>query len=193
MRPLFVTAIAGSVLALSACGGGAEPPEAAPPSSSGTPSGSASPGGSGTPEGEVTLPAEVRGTSAEAGARTVELFITEMNRAAISGDTRLLRQLYDADECENCVALTELIEDVYAGGGTIDGRVWINPQLGRPNAGEEGQLGVLVRLQSGGQIIKRSDGSVERGSRGQNLEQAYTLALSDQQWVVYTVNTRTMS
>ncbi len=186
MRPLLVTAIAGSVLALSACGGGAEPPEAAPPSSSGTPS--ESPSASGTPEAEVTLPAEVQGTSKEAAKQTVLLFIDEINRAGQNGDTRLVRQLFTED-CQNCETIVGNIESIYEAGGSVKGDTWVDLEAATPNSPRQGIVGLSVRATYGDQVVREdSESDPESTTGGVRQIFSYTVIRQGGRWMITTIN-----
>jgi hypothetical protein len=69
------------------------------------------------------MPAEAKGTSAEAAKAFVRYWIDSLNYAAQSGRTDHLKRL-NSQTCAACVAITDFIDKVYSSGGFIHGDGW---------------------------------------------------------------------
>jgi hypothetical protein len=112
----LLAAFAAGALALAGCQANPAPPPLASASTSPKPSPSPA-------TAAPTLPAEAQGTSKAAAKAFVRHWIDVLNYAMSTGDTAGLVELADRS-CSTCEAIADRIEDVYAGGGHLEGTGW---------------------------------------------------------------------
>ncbi len=156
--------------ALSSCGGDPEPQfeaeaSAEPSTSSSSPSASAEPEPweERTPEGAVAFAKHWTATFSEA-------FQT--------GDTSDLSAV-SAPDCKTCSTFIELIDSVYADGGTISGEPWILEEPGWVQSGET--FVVTGRMAIPEQVIRRS-GEDPEPAAALTRRYIFTIAWADGGW-----------
>lgn len=121
MRTVGAWLVAGpiaAVLLLSGCGGSPEPSPVANPTKGASPS--ASP--SASPRAPA-LPAAAKEKTRAGAIAFARSFMDALNYAGATGDTRLLRSAY-IKLCTRCEAISDSIDETYAGGGKIEGGEW---------------------------------------------------------------------
>jgi hypothetical protein len=154
-----------------------DPPAASPPPSA-SPSATAS---STAPSGPPTLPPEARGTTPEAAEAFVRYYVSLINYATVTLDTRALKRVSQPD-CSTCQLIFNISQNMKAAGRSYEGGQWTIAEL-QPLPAPRGHRQVRALIRVAQLSVLSADGSTERVS-GHDTSYVFDLVKRAESWSV---------
>ncbi|MCW2759475.1 MAG: hypothetical protein JWO46_3221 [Nocardioidaceae bacterium] len=174
MRASLTRLAVALALAVSLAGcGGANPKPSPVVESSATPSPSAS--------GAPTMPAEAKGTDAEAAKAFVQHYLAVLSYATSTGDVSDLKRL-GLDSCKSCQNVIAEIERLYGVGGSASGEGYTAQRFNASNA--HGIWTLNLTINAAPQTIVSSKSAKPSTSPDSQTRATFHLITQDEGWVV---------
>jgi hypothetical protein len=182
-RGLVRYAVAAAVVGMTLAGCGGETAPAPPPMESPSASSASPAAPSESAAAAPTMPPAAKGTSTAAAKAFVRHYVSPINHAVATGETRALRAASSRD-CKSCRNVIARVEDVYSAGGHIESRGWkviaIRAVPGQPAKAPMFDVGLRLSKQS---VVEKT-GQQPKPFDGGRLPATFSLRLVGDTWSV---------